>query len=70
MTTRLDEKGAYAVWVSPVQESRKWPLTGWLMKSLMDRKVLTWDTIADAKAWLQNAVTWWETKYEIKPYTP
>lgn len=70
MTARRDEKGKYAVWVSPIQESRKWPVLGWLYgwDQGRDRVILTWDTVEEARAWLKAAVTWWETRYEIKEY--
>ena len=70
MSVRLDEKGTYGVWVSPVQETHKWPVRGWLYEGGQGRAriILTFDEVADAMAWLKAATTWWETKYEIKEY--
>jgi hypothetical protein len=72
VTARLDGKGKFGIWVTPVQESRKWPFVGWLYEGGQGRarEELTFDTVAEAKAWLVAAVTWWETKYEIKEYVP
>jgi hypothetical protein len=68
MTARLDGKGKFGIWVSPVQESRKWPAMKWLYEGGQGRAPidLTFDTSAEAMAWLKAAVTWWDTKYEIK----
>ncbi len=72
MTARLDEKGKYGVRVSPVSESRKWPVSDWLYEGGQGRAriTLTFDSVAEAMAWLKAAVTWWETRYEIKEYVP
>lgn len=69
MTARLDGKGKYGVWVTPIKDTRKYPEVGWLHMG-WSRTDITFDAVADAMAWLSAALTWWETKYEIKEYVP
>ncbi len=70
MTARYDGLGKFGVWVSPVQETRQWPVVGWLYDGGQGRArtTLTFDSSAEAMAWLKAACTWWDTRYEIKEY--